>query len=259
MTCRLPSSAFPGVYDPKTGAVLMAPNIVGIDQFDLAAAVHKRLGIEVFVENDVNLAALGEHWLGNRREHDNFVYISVGTGIGAGVVVGGKLLRGTIGAAGEIGFLPFGADPFEAESLKVGALERVTATSAIVGSYLELSGRESDVPGVFDAAGAGDVAAQETLDRVARQIARAAAAIAAIVDPSLIVVGGSIGTRTELLERIVRFCLPVLSGQDHHRTIETGHPRRTCRRRVDCPVTSARFHICRGTKGRGNPDSAARD
>ncbi len=201
----------PGVYDPKTGAVLMAPNIVGIDQFDLAAAVQRRLGIEIFVENDVNLAALGEHWLGNRREDDNFVFISVGTGIGAGVVVGGKLIRGTTGAAGEIGFLPFGADPFEAESHKVGALERVTATSAIVSNYFELSGRKSDVPGVFDAANAGDAAAQETLDRVARQIARAAAAIAAVVDPSLIVVGGSIGARTELLERIVRFssqCYP---------------------------------------------------
>lgn len=201
----------PGVYDPKTGAVLMAPNIVGIDQFDLATAMHKRLGIEILVENDVNLAALGEHWLGNRREDDNFVYISVGTGIGAGVVVRGKLLHGTTGAAGEIGFLPFGADPFEAESQKIGALERVTATSAIISHYLELSGQKSDVPSVFDAANAGDIAAQETLDRVAKQIARAAAAIAAIVDPSVIVIGGSIGARSELLERIVRFssqCYP---------------------------------------------------
>ncbi len=210
----------PGVPDPRSGAILLAPNIAGIDRIDLAGSLRERLGFEVFVENDVNLAALGEHWLGSRGEGDNLVFISIGTGIGAGIVVGGNLLRGSFGAAGEIGFLPFGADPFEAESLKIGALERVAASSAIVDLYQSLSDRTADVPGVFDAASQGDAAAIETLDEVAKQIARAATAILAVVDPSVIVIGGSIGSRDELLDRIIRFvsdCYP--------RSVEIGKSR----------------------------------
>lgn len=201
----------PGVPDPKTGAILMAPNIAGIDQIDLAGSLREMVGVEVFVENDVNLAALGEHWLGSRGEQEDLVFISVGTGIGSGIVMGGQLLRGASGAAGEIGFLPFGADPFDAESLNTGALERVAATDAITSQYLLRSGTSLDVPGVFDAASFGDRDAIETLDAVARQIARAVVAMVAIVDPSVVVIGGSIGSREELLGRIRHFvslCTP---------------------------------------------------
>ena len=107
--------------------------------------------------------------------------------------------------------MPFGADPFEAESLEIGALERVSATGAIVGQYQSLSGKKLSVPGIFDAANAGDKDAEETLDDVALQIARASAAIIAVLDPSLIVMGGSIGAREELLQRINKYvakCYP---------------------------------------------------
>lgn len=201
----------PGVPDSQTGAIQMAPNISGIDEIDLGSTLSEKLGIEVLVENDVNLAALGEHWMDSRNDEDDLVFISVGTGIGAGIVVSGSLLRGRSGAAGEIGFLPFGADPFEDESLRVGALERVTATDAIVDGYKALTGRSLEVPAIFDAANEGDDEAEETLDNVARQIARAAAAIVAVIDPSLIVIGGSIGAREELMRRINQFaggCFP---------------------------------------------------
>lgn len=201
----------PGVPDPKTGSILLAPNIRGIDQIDLAGALRDRIGVEIFVENDVNLAALGEHWLGGSGDADDLVFVSVGTGIGAGIVVGGQLLRGRSGAAGEIGFLPFGADPFEAESLKTGALERTTATGAIVDLYHSLTGRLATVPDVFDAANADDPAAIKTLNEVAKQIARAIAALTSVVDPSSVVLGGSIGTRDELIQRVQNFvsaCFP---------------------------------------------------
>ena len=208
---RIAVVGVPGVPEAETGAVLMAPNIAGIDQIDLAGLLQDRLGVEVFVENDVNLAALGEHWLGNPGDTDDLVFISVGTGIGAGIVVGGNLLRGSTGGAGEIGFLPFGADPFEQESLEVGAFERVSATKAIIDLYASKSGQTADVPSIFEAANAGDAAALTTLDEVAKQISRGAAALVAVVDPSAIVLGGSIGIREELLERVRRYmamCCP---------------------------------------------------
>ena len=192
----------PGVPDPKSGAVLMAPNIAGIDKVDMPEYLSERLQVEVFVENDVSLAALGEHWLGRHSESDSLVYLSIGTGIGSGIVVGGNLLRGNIGAAGEVGFLPFGADPFDPESLRVGALERVTATNAIIELYEKLSGNRVSVPEVFDAANNGDEHAIKTLDQTAREVARAIAAIGAIIDPSAVIVAGSIGAREELIERV---------------------------------------------------------
>lgn len=192
----------PGAPDPATGRIRMAPNIPGISEIDAPALWREALGIEVFVENDVNLAALGEHWLTKRGDRDDLIYVSIGTGIGAGIVVGGQLHRGLNGAAGEIGYLPFGADPFEPESLKVGALERVAATHAITDLFARKTGKSFDVPDIFDAANAGDAAAVDTLDEIARQVARVMAALAAVMDPSCIVIGGSIGTRDELFERV---------------------------------------------------------
>ncbi|MEP3277530.1 MAG: ROK family transcriptional regulator [Stappiaceae bacterium] len=201
----------PGVPETETGKIMMAPNIAGIDQIDFPTLLEARLGVEVLVENDVNLAALGEHWMTHQGERDNLVFLSVGTGIGAGVVIGGKLVRGSTGGAGEIGFLPFGADPFEPESLKVGALERVTATAAIIDSYAAQTGEQRTVPEIFDAYLAGDEAATQALESAARHIALAIAAVAALVDPSCIVVGGSIGARKELVEMIrkeISNCFP---------------------------------------------------
>lgn len=208
---RIAVIGVPGVPDPATGRILMAPNIPGIDQVDAPQLWRERLGIEVFVENDVNLAALGEHWLTKANAKDDLIYLSIGTGIGAGIVIGGQLLRGAGGAAGEIGYLPFGKDPFEPESLKTGALERVTATHAIIETFAEKTGEKKSVPEIFDLAAEGNVEADETLDFVARQIARSIATLAAVLDPSLIVVGGSIGARQELHERVsqhIKGCFP---------------------------------------------------
>ncbi len=201
----------PGAPDPSTGRIRMAPNIPGVGKLDAPALWREALGIEVFVENDVNLAALGEHWLTRRGDRDDLIYVSIGTGIGAGLVINGQLHRGLNGAAGEIGYLPFGADPFEPESLKVGALERVAATHAITELYARKTGKTLDVPDIFKAANEGDVSARETLEDIARQVARVMAALAAVLDPSCIVIGGSIGTRDELFETVLKHvsrCFP---------------------------------------------------
>ncbi|MFT7309630.1 MAG: putative NBD/HSP70 family sugar kinase, partial [Paracoccaceae bacterium] len=192
----------PGVLDPKTGNVNLAPNISGINTIDFPALLQARLGIEVLVENDVNLAALGEHWMTHQGEKDDLVFLSIGTGIGAGIVIGGNLVRGVTGAAGEIGYVPFGADPFEEESLNVGALERVTATTAIVDHYAQLTGKQKTVPEIFESSVAGDAAATQVLERAASYVARAIGAVAAIIDPACIVMGGSIGVRKELIQMI---------------------------------------------------------
>lgn len=208
---RLAVVGVPGVPDPETGRILMAPNIADIGSIDVVGTLKQELGRDVLVENDVNLAVLGEHWIGNGVGIDDLAYIALGTGIGAGIMVGGELVRGSAYAAGELGFLPFGADPFEPESLRIGAFERVTATFGMRKRYEQLSGRDVDVPDIFDAASQGDADALVVLDETARLMARAIAAICAVTGPGRIVLGGSIGSREELVSRIqdlVAQCFP---------------------------------------------------
>jgi predicted NBD/HSP70 family sugar kinase len=189
----------PGVPDQVTGAVRYAPNIAGIDSFDFRAAVAEATDTQVVLENDVNLAVLGEQWLGAGQGIDHLAFIALGTGIGAGLIVNGALLRGASGAAGELGYLPFGADPFEAESLRVGAFERVTATHGMRSTYKIATGKALDVPSIFSAAAEGDAAAQAVLDGVARQMARAVATLGAVISPETVILGGSIGARPEII------------------------------------------------------------
>ncbi len=189
----------PGVPDQATGQVRFAPNIAGIDSFDFRAAVARATGTQVLLENDVNLAVLGEQWLGAGQGIEHLAFIALGTGIGAGLIVNGALLRGATGAAGELGYLPFGADPFDAESLRVGAFERVTATHGIRSAYQAATGRALEVPAIFAAASDGDAAARAVLDGVARQLARAVATLGAVIAPEVVILGGSIGTRPEII------------------------------------------------------------
>ncbi|KQY13044.1 ROK family transcriptional regulator [Rhizobium sp. Root73] len=201
----------PGAPDAKTGRILLAPNISDFDTMNVAAAFEKALGVDVILENDVNLAVLGENWLGQGQGIDNLAFIAVGTGIGGGLMVGGQLVRGAMNAAGELGFLPFGADPFDPESLRTGAFERVTASIGIMEHYAAASGETATVPAIFERAASGDVYAAATLDETAKYLARGISAIAAIANPEKVIMGGSIGLRLELIERIRKFlptCFP---------------------------------------------------
>jgi predicted NBD/HSP70 family sugar kinase len=197
--------------ESESGSVSFAPNISGIDLIDFRHHIAEAIGTPVTLENDVNLAAIGEHWLGAGQGVDHMVYVALGTGIGAGLLVNGELLRGARGAAGELGYLPFGADPFEAESRRAGALERVVATHGIRGSFHARTGRQLDVPAIFEAAKASDADATEVISQTSRTLARAVAAVAAVTNPELVLLGGSIGSRSEIVEatrREVALCFP---------------------------------------------------
>jgi len=197
----------PGAPDRKTGRVMLAPNIPGFDAMDVTAALEAAFGFPVILENDVNLAALGENWLGQGQGIDNLAYIALGTGIGSGLIVGGQLVRGARNAAGEMGFLPIGADPFAAESLRTGAYESVVATHGIVARYHSAKGERVGVPLIFERAAAGEAEAITVIDETARYLACGIGAICAIADPEKVILGGSIGLRPEILER-VRQVLP---------------------------------------------------
>lgn len=191
----------------EAGTFDVAPNLRGIDETPFARDLSAELGHPVVLENDVNVAALGELAEGVGRTVDDFVVVSVGTGIGMGIVSGGRLLRGARGAAGEIGFLPIGADPLDRRNHRRGTLEEVLAGDVLAARYSAT--RPVSARKVFGLASAGDRAALAALDEEARWLATALVAVAAVLDPAVIVLAGGIGGRAELVERVERW-LPLL-------------------------------------------------
>ena len=194
----------PGVVQPRTGEIHFAPNIAGLDGFDVVSAFNDALGFPVQVENDVNLAAVGERQHASRRTVTDMVFIALGTGIGMGIVAGGQLVRGARGAAGEAAYLPLGADPFDSRGYRFGTLETAVGSRSILERYRNLGGDPAlDVRGIFDRLIANDLAAAATIEEIARLATQTIMVARAMLDPEIIVFGGSIGARPELLDRIV--------------------------------------------------------
>ncbi|HVW93019.1 MAG TPA: ROK family transcriptional regulator [Devosia sp.] len=202
----------PGVFHPDTGHIAIAPNIPGLDRIDLRGLLAERLGLPVVIENDVNLAARGEQWRGHAAGLRNFVFVALGTGIGMGIIADGKLLRGAGGAAGEISYLPLGGDPYDPRGFALGTLETAVGSVGIARRYAGFGGREgASVRDIFERFGAGEPAAIAAIEETARIVAPAIAAVGAVLDPEIVILGGSIGVRPELVEAIRKFlprCTP---------------------------------------------------
>jgi predicted NBD/HSP70 family sugar kinase len=193
----------PGVVVAERGEVAQAENVHGLEGLKVDAELERLLGIPVRLENDINLAALGEQSHGIARGVEDFVFLSIGTGLGAGLVLHRELHRGHHGAAGEVDF-----------ALGSG-IERDTdpaapAISAYARGLVAADGRETtlgvsfEVPAIFEAARTGDALALEVVSEEAYRIALHIAPIAAVIDVELIVIGGGIGANGDLLLAPIR-------------------------------------------------------
>jgi glucokinase len=192
-----------GIIDPGTERVVMAPNLTNRD-FDLRAIVGDALGVPVAIENDVNLAAVGEHWRGVARGCANFIFVAIGTGIGGGVFINGQLYRGTHNAAGEVGHMyVHGIERMAPGGL--GVLEKRAAGPGLATAArrrLQAGGAESSLLGpdspslraedVWSAALQGDALAAEAVSEMLDTLALGLANAAFMVDPEMIVLGGGV-------------------------------------------------------------------
>jgi predicted NBD/HSP70 family sugar kinase len=193
----------PGVVEP-TGKLSLATNVRGLEGRHFAVELEDLLGLPVVLDNDINLAARGEQWLGVARGVHDFVFLSVGTGLGAGLVLRGELHRGRNGAAGEVDLVAAGRadeiDPCAA------AISELTARLAGDGTETMLT-PPYDARAVFGAARAGDALGRQVVQEEARRIALHIAPIAAVTDVALVVLGGGIGTNGDLLLDSIRSLL----------------------------------------------------
>jgi predicted NBD/HSP70 family sugar kinase/DNA-binding CsgD family transcriptional regulator len=195
----------PGVVETATETLrLTQPHIPGLEGRALGIELRELLGVTVNIDNDINLAAVGERWAGVARGIDDFAFLSIGTGTGMGLVLGGELHRGNHGAAGEIDWALAGS----AEDLDPSA-EGAAALAAELSwnGGVDASSPPYDARYLFTAARRGDDLARAIVERIARRIAAHIAPIAAVADPALIVLGGGLGMNGDLLLEPVRALL----------------------------------------------------
>lgn len=193
----------------EDGVVQKTANL-GWGHKEVTREMKELTGIPVAAGNDANMAALGEMWLGAGKGQKNMIMVTLGTGVGGGIIVNGKPLAGSHGAGGEIGH--FCVNEEETETCgcgNTGCLEQyasATGISRLARRRLErddipssLRGSEISAKAVFDALKEGDAVAKEIVEEFGSYLGHALAAIAVITDPSVIVIGGGVSKAGEIL------------------------------------------------------------
>lgn len=210
----------PGAVQPKNGRIIDANNVPGWHEADLGQELEAHFEAPVYLDNDANMAALGEHWRGVAKGADNFVFIALGTGVGAGLMLDGRICRGRLGAAGEIFRMNLEWPRWEEDFPDTGYFERyVSGMGLAMEGRKALSGGngmrvanlpdERDARFVFEAMERGDPQAEALIERCFTMLGVGVANLISVLDPELIVFNGGLvrGAPEKMLatvDRVVR-------------------------------------------------------
>jgi glucokinase len=200
--------AVPGLVDAKAGVVLTAGNLVGWSRVPLCDLLRAQLHVPVVIEHDANAAALGERWRGTAQDLENFAFVALGTGIGVGIVLNGELYRGAHHAAGELGDLVVGREYLGQDRGGQGNLAQLIGGKTLRRRAKQATGDDMSAAEVVTHAD-DDEELAAMADEVADYLAMAIIAIAALLDPEAIIVGGGTAEAGEDLldpvrERVAR-------------------------------------------------------
>jgi predicted NBD/HSP70 family sugar kinase len=194
----------PGPVDRVSGTAGSASILPGWVGLRIGAEMEGRLGLPVEIENDANLGALAELTWGAGRDCSTFAYIKAATGIGAGIVIDGKLLRGASGTAGEIGHTTLDEGGALCYCGNRGCLETVASGPAIVGLVGNSSAESLTLADVIDRAASGDVRCRRAISDAGREIGVAVAGLCNLINPERVVVGGLLSRAGELVLGSIR-------------------------------------------------------
>ena len=210
----------PGVINPEAGTVIGAYNLNWKTLQLVKEQFEAELGLPFFIDNDANVAALGEQWVGAGENNPDVVFMTLGTGVGGGVIASGNLIRGVKGAGGELGHITVDFEtPFACTCGKKGCLETVASATGIINltrRYAEEyagdaklkqmidDGQEVTAKDVFDLAKEGDDLALIVYRHFSDYLGVACANIAAVLNPAYIVLGGGVSAAGEFLLEGVR-------------------------------------------------------
>lgn len=204
----------PGITNVEAGIVLSAPHLTNWENVPLRSLLEQRLKVPVVVENDVNAAAVGERWRGAAQNVDNFVFLAVGTGVGAGIFIRGELYHGADWSAGEVGYLRVpGATMASVAMDRPGALEAMIGGHGIERVWrkaCDKNGKKDRLDPnltptqVFALAESRHPAAIKILNQSSQILAEAVSNISVLLNTSLVVLGGGIGKSSALFEKTRR-------------------------------------------------------
>ncbi|MFD2630828.1 ROK family glucokinase [Oceanobacillus kapialis] len=207
----------PGFIDGETGYIYEAVNI-GWKEYDLPAHLKGLSGLPVFVENDANVAVLGENWKGAGRQEKNVIAITLGTGVGGGIIANGEIVNGANGMAGEIGHMTIEKNGKPCNCGRYGCLETIASATGIVRQALDIikAGNSSGMlmehylkhgdittKDIFQFAAAGDKEATSIIEYTADILGMVIANMGTIINPSRVLIGGGVSKAgNQLLDEI---------------------------------------------------------
>ncbi|ANK59336.1 ROK family glucokinase [Loigolactobacillus backii] len=211
----------PGTVDRKAGTVIGAFNLNWKTLQQAKREIEKGTGIAFAIDNDANVAALGERWKGAGENDANVAFVTLGTGVGGGIIADGHLLHGVAGSAGEIGHITIDPDGYLCNCGKRGCLETVASATGVVRVARDMAeeyagtsslkqklddGDEISSKIVFDLAKANDPLALIVVDKVSRYLGLALGNVANTLNPSYIVIGGGVSAAGKfLLDRVQKY------------------------------------------------------
>jgi glucokinase len=201
----------PGIIDMETGLLRESPNLPGWAEYPVRAEIERRLTTMVILENDANVAAFGEKWLGAAREHDDMAMLTLGTGVGGGLVLGGKIWHGMNGMAGEFGHTTVEPEGHPCGCGNRGCLEQYASATAVVRMAREAIAEHSSsalaraahedaefsAKSIFNLAIQGDEDAKRIFRRVGRAIGIVLSAMVNSLNLPIYVVGGGVASAWE--------------------------------------------------------------
>jgi glucokinase len=184
----------------REGTVLSSPNLPQLNDLALSEVLSERLQVNVVLENDATAAAVGEYWLGSSKHSENSVFVTLGTGVGGGLILDGRVYRGIDGTAGEIGHICVEPDGHACGCGSRGCVEQYASATAVVRIVREIlaNGGVSSLAGkttfsskdVYDAAASGDIVSREVFKTMGRYLGIALSDLVDVLNPELIVIGG---------------------------------------------------------------------
>lgn len=187
----------PGIVDLPAGLVRRSPNLPGWQNFDLRAALQPSLTVPFTIENDANAAAVGEAWLGAGRGLQHFLMLTLGTGVGGGVIIAGKILHGAQGYAGEIGHTVVDPNGPLCGCGSHGCLEQFASGTAVARMAEPFYGKTT-AKAVADAAHRGETRALDVYRQVGRYLGIACASFANLFNPQGLAIGGAVANAFDL-------------------------------------------------------------
>ncbi len=245
----------PGIIDMETGLLRESPNLPGWAEYPVRAEIERRLTTMVILENDANVAAFGEKWLGAAKEHDDMAMLTLGTGVGGGLVLGGKIWHGMNGMAGEFGHTTVEPEGHPCGCGNRGCLEQYASATAVVRMAREAIAEHSSsalaraahedaefsAKSIYNLAIQGDEDAKRIFRRVGRAIGIVLSAMVNSLNLPIYVIGGGVASAWEafapsIFEELRQRCMvyaatappdPLAQGGGASAHVEPGPGRKT--------------------------------